>query len=163
MKRFYLFLFILNTTIVSFAQLPEIEVKDMDQNWISLSELSGEKLTVIDFWATWCKPCVTGIPKLNSIYKDLSEQGVSFVGVNIDGPRNQSKVKPFANSLNIKYPIVLDPNQELVNDFNVTAFPTLIVLNEKGKEVFVHEGFNPGDEKIIKDEITKLLNNETEN
>ncbi len=157
MKRFYLFLLIVIMAEVSFAQLPEIEVKDINQNWISLNNLSGEKLTVIDFWATWCKPCVTGIPKLNSIYQEFSKQGVEFIGVNVDGPRNQSKVKPFANTLDIKYPILLDPNQDLVNDFNVTAFPTLIVFNAKGKEVFVHEGFNPGDEKIIRDEIAKLL------
>lgn len=157
MKRFYLFLLIVIMAEVSFAQLPETEVKDINQNWISLNNLSGEKLTVIDFWATWCKPCVTGIPKLNSIYQEFSKQGVEFIGVNVDGPRNQSKVKPFANTLDIKYPILLDPNQDLVNDFNVTAFPTLIVFNAKGKEVFVHEGFNPGDEKIIRDEIAKLL------
>jgi len=157
MKYLFLFLFLLILTLFSKAQLPDVEVQDLDQNWISLEKLGGEKLTVIDFWATWCKPCVTGIPKLNSIYQEFSKQGVEFIGVNVDGPRNQSKVKPFANSLGIKYPIVLDPNQDLVNDFNVTAFPTLIVLNSKGKEVFVHEGFNPGDENIIKEEITKLL------
>lgn len=157
MKRFYLFLFVLNITVAVSGQLPDIEVKDIDQNWVSLNSLKGEKLTVIDFWATWCKPCVTGIPKLNSIYKEFSEQGVEFIGINIDGPRNQSKVKPFVQTLGIKYPIVLDPDQDLVNDFNVTAFPTLIVINSEGKQVFVHEGFLPGDEKKINAEITKLL------
>lgn len=154
---------VLCSSLVSYSQLPDIEVKDMNQNWVSLNDLGGEKLTVIDFWATWCKPCLTGIPKLNSIYKEFSKEGVEFIGVNIDGPRNQSKVKPLAKTLDINYQIILDPNQDLVNDFNVTAFPTLIVLNKKGKELFIHEGFNPGDEKIIKDEISKLLKNETEN
>lgn len=157
MKKYILIIFVLFATLFSQAQLPDIEVKDISQNWISLTDLSGEKLTVIDFWATWCKPCITAIPKLNSIYKEFSGQGIEFVGVNIDGPRNQSKVKPYAISLNIKYPIVLDPDLELVSEFNVTAFPTLIILNEKGKEVFVHEGFNPGDENIIREELSKLL------
>lgn len=139
------------------AQLPDVEVKDINQNWSSLSDYSGEELTIIDFWATWCKPCVTAIPKLNTIYTKVANQGVNFIGVNVDGPRNQAKVKPFANSLNIKYPILLDPDQNLVDEFNVTVFPTLIVLNEKGKEVFIHEGFNPGDEKIIEEELSKLL------
>jgi thioredoxin-related protein len=89
--------------------------------------------------------------------------GIQFVGVNADGPRNQSKVKPFAKSLNIKYPIVLDPDQDLVNEFHVTAFPTLIVLNKKGKKVFIHEGFNPGDEKLIQKELSKILKNEAAN
>lgn len=157
MKNIFLFLIVINITIFSSAQLPEIEVKDIDQNWVSLDEFNGEKLTVLDFWATWCKPCVTGIPKLNSLYKEFSEQGVEFIGINIDGPRNQSKIKPFVQSLGIQYPIILDPDQELVDDYNVTAFPTLIVINNKGKQVFVHEGFLPGDEKRIKEEISKLL------
>jgi len=162
MKRLYMFLAGMCLAIITMAQLPEIEVKDINQNWISLDELNGEKFTVIDFWATWCKPCVTGIPKLNTLYAKFSDQGVEFVGINIDGPRNQSKVKPFAKSLGIKYPIILDPDQELVDYFNITAFPTLIVLNKKGKEVFIHEGFNPGDEQIISEELDKLLKNETE-
>lgn len=157
MKSFLLVIFIIYSSIDTFAQLPELEVRDLDQNWISLSDLNGEKLTVIDFWATWCKPCVSALPKLNLIYTEFSEQGVAFVGINVDGPRNQSKVKPFVSTLSIKYPIVLDPDQDLVNEYNVTAFPTLIVLNSEGEELFVHEGFNPGDEVIIRDKLIKLL------
>jgi thiol-disulfide isomerase/thioredoxin len=163
MKKAVLLFVICLNSFLAFAQLPDVEVKDIDQNWISLSELNGEKYTVVDFWATWCKPCVTAIPKLNSIYDAFSGMGVQFVGINVDGPRNQSKVKPFARSLNVKYPIVLDPDQDLVDEFNVTAFPTLIVLNKKGKEVFTHEGFNPGDEKLIQKELSKLIEDETEN
>jgi len=163
MKKAVIIFFICLSSFLAFAQLPEVEVKDINQNWISLSELNGEKLTVVDFWATWCKPCVTAIPKLNSIYDEFSRKGVQFVGINVDGPRNQSKVKPFAKSLDVKYPIVLDPDQDLVNDFNVTAFPTLIVLNKNGKEVFIHEGFNPGDEKLIKKELSKLIEDEAKN
>jgi thiol-disulfide isomerase/thioredoxin len=163
MKELLITIFLIWSSLTAFAQLPDIEVMDIDQNPISLSELNGEKLTVIDFWATWCKPCVTAIRKLNSIYEELGPLGIQFVGVNVDGPRNQSKVKPFAKSLNIKYPIVLDPDQDLVNEFHVTAFPTLIVLNKKGKKVFIHEGFNPGDEKLIQKELSKILKNEAAN
>jgi thiol-disulfide isomerase/thioredoxin len=141
----------------SMAQFPDIETKDIDQNWVSLQDLKGEKFTVIDFWATWCKPCITSIPKLNAIYTDYASRGIEFIGVNVDGPRNLSKVKPFANSMKISYPLVLDPDQQLVDRFIVTVFPTMIVLNEKGEEVFIHEGFNPGDEQLIRDEFEKLL------
>ena len=157
MRKTIIFVLFVFTIISTMAQFPDIELKDIDQNWVSLEELKGEKLTVIDFWATWCKPCVTAIPKINSIYNEYSGQGIGFIGVNVDGPRNLSKVKPFATSMKIQYPLVLDPDQNLVNRFNVTVFPTLIVLNEKGKEIFIHEGFNPGDEILIKDELQKLL------
>lgn len=137
--------------------MPSVELRDLNRNWVSLADLKGEKLTVVDFWATWCKPCVSAIPKLNDIYEENKGQGVNFIGVNIDGPRNQAKVKPFVNTLGINYTTILDPNQELANDLNVSVYPTLLVFNSKGKEVFVHEGFNPGDEKIIRAELEKLL------
>ena len=149
----FLFVFVLSAQ----AQLPDLEVRDLERNWVALQELKGEKLTVVDFWATWCKPCVAAIPKLNTIAEEFSDKGVNFIGINVDGPRNQAKVKPFVKTLNINYTIILDPNQELVNELNVSAYPTLLVYNDKGKEVFVHEGFNPGDEKLIKKELEKLL------
>ncbi len=129
----------------------------MNNNRVNLNDLKGEKLTVVDFWATWCKPCISSIPKLNSIYKEYAEKGIQIIGVNVDGPRNSSKVKPFAKSLDIQYPVVLDTDQDLVNEFNITVFPTLIVINDKGKKVFTHEGYNAGDEKIITSELDDLL------
>lgn len=157
MKKSILLLIWVFIASFGMAQLPDIDVKDLDQNWVMLSDLQGDDYTVIDFWATWCKPCVSAIPKLNSIYQEFSGKGVEFIGVNVDGPRNQAKVKPFTKSLGVLYPIILDPNQELVDRYNVSAFPTLIVLNKKGEEVYVHEGFNAGDEIIIEAELEKLL------
>ncbi len=157
MKKILSILIISVAALTVRAQFPDIELLDIDKNHISLAEFKGEKYTVIDFWATWCKPCVTAIPKINKLYEEFSPKGIGFIGINVDGPRNLSKVKPFATSLNIKYPLLLDPDQDLVNRFNIRVFPTLLVLNEQGKEVFIHEGFNPGDENLIKDELTKLL------
>lgn len=150
-------LIVLLFAFAGFSQVPNVEVRDLNREWVSLQELKGEKLTVVDFWATWCKPCVAAIPKLNHISNEFKEKGVVFIGVNVDGPRNQAKVKPFVRTLNIRYTVVLDPNQDLVNELNVSAFPTLLVFDAKGKEVFVHEGFTIGDEKIIQAELEKLL------
>ena len=147
---------VLFVSLSGYAQLPDLGIKTLDQDWTSLEELKGEKLTVVDFWASWCKPCVSAIPKLNELYSEFKDQGVQFIGVNVDGPRNQAKVKPLVSSLNVRYPVVLDPDQELSSMMNVSALPTLIVFNAKGKEVFVHEGFAPGDEKLLKEKLQKL-------
>ena len=68
------------------------QFKSLDNNIFSIDDLKGEKITVIDFWATWCKPCVQSLPKLNEVYNKYKDQGVQFVGMNIDGPRNMAKV-----------------------------------------------------------------------
>ena len=78
------------------AQVVDFELKDLKNNIRNYSELKGEKLTLIDFWATWCKPCKKAIPELNSIYNAYKEKGVEIIGVNCDGPRSISKVIPLS-------------------------------------------------------------------
>lgn len=138
-------------------QLPEFSIKDINNNLQTFNDLKGEKLTLFDFWATWCKPCRKAIPELNKIYKAFQDKGVEIVGVNCDGPRSTAKVGPMARSLNIRYPVLLDINSDLMNELNLANFPTLIAVNSKGKIVYVHEGFAIGDEVEIIDAIEKHI------
>lgn len=133
------------------------EYKDLGNNTRSYNELKGEKLTLIDFWATWCKPCNKAIPELNKIYDLYKSKGVEIIGINCDGPRSVSKVAPLSKSLQIQYPVLLDINSELKSELNILAFPTLIMVNSKGKIVWIHEGFVSGDTEIIISEIEKHL------
>jgi thiol-disulfide isomerase/thioredoxin len=133
------------------------EFKDIENNIRSFYELRGEKLTVIDFWATWCKPCNKAIPELNKIYELYQSKGVEIIGINCDGPRSISKVAPLSKSLQIKYPVLIDINSELKTELNLIAFPTLILVNTEGKIIWVHEGFVTGDSEIIMAEIEKNL------
>ena len=134
------------------------EYKDLENNTRSYNELKGEKLTLIDFWASWCKPCNKAIPELNKIYDLYKSKGVEIIGINCDGPRSVSKVAPLSKSLQIQYPVLLDINSELKSELNILAFPTLIMVNSKGKIVWIHEGFVSGDTEIIISEIEKHLN-----
>jgi thiol-disulfide isomerase/thioredoxin len=133
------------------------EYKDLENNSRSFNELKGEKLTLIDFWATWCKPCNKAIPELNKIYGLYKGKGVEIIGINCDGPRSISKVAPLSKSLQIQYPVLLDINSELKSELNILVFPTIIMVNSKGKIVWIHEGFVSGDTEIIISEIEKQL------
>lgn len=156
MKKVILLLAGLILGFLAEAQISTYKLNNLSNEKVSINDLHGE-YTVVDFWATWCKPCVSAIPKLNTLYQEFAEEGVRFIGVNVDSPRNSSKVKPMVKSLGVTYPVLLDPDQELVEEYNVTVFPTLVILNKKGKQLFVHEGFSPGDEEIIKEEIENLI------
>ena len=124
---------------------------------VNIDALKGEKLTVLDFWATWCRPCINSIPALVKLSEKFQEKGVRFIGINADSPRNRSKVKPFVSSVGITYPVLLDSDQKLQSDFFINGFPTLLVLDGEGKVLFTHVGYIQGDEKIIEDTINKLL------
>ena len=151
-----MFLFLTGTSL-SAQQLPEFSIIDTNNNFQSFEDLKGDKLTLFDFWATWCKPCRKAIPELNKIYSEYQDKGVAIVGVNCDGPRSTAKVLPMARSLNIQYPVLLDINSDLMNELSLANFPTLIAVNEMGKIVYVHEGFALGDEVEIREAIDELL------
>ena len=127
------------------------KAQDINFQSVSFNDLKGEKFTIVDFWATWCKPCIQAIPKLSEIYGMYKDKGVQVIGINVDSPRNSAKVKPFVKAYKIDYTVLRDPSSEIASDLNVTSYPTLYI------------GFRPGDESILKNELEKLLNEKTNN
>ena len=148
---------IFSYTSLSAQNVKNFELKDLENNIKSFQELKGEKLTLIDFWATWCKPCNKAIPELNKIYDTFKSQGVEIIGINCDGPRSVSKVVPLSKALKIQYPILIDINSEIKTDLNILGLPTLIIVDDNDKIVWIHEGFVSGDAEVIIAEIEKLL------
>lgn len=156
-------LVIISFLLVTFAinsnaqKIRSFSLKDLDQQMRSFEEIKGEKLTLIDFWATWCKPCTKSIPELNKIYEAYKDKGVQLIGINGDGPRSVSKVAPVSKALGISYPVLLDLDQSLMTELNLSAYPTLLLIDSSNKIVWRHEGYLPGDENTIKKELDKRL------
>lgn len=157
MRLIILIMIILVSNSVISQDFRDYRLKDIDNNMILLDDIKGKELTVIDFWATWCKPCISSIPKIENLYDLYKDKGVQFMGINIDSPRNISKVKPFVNAIGISYPVLYDSNQELMTEYNVFSIPTLLIANSQGEIIYTHEGFNPGDEKELAKKLDELL------
>lgn len=142
---------------LSAQRLPSIELEDIHEQSVSIEELRGESLTVIDFWATWCKPCTKAMPYLEDIYQDYKDSGVQFVGISCDGPRSISRVPSVVESLGVNYSILKDISCQLKGELDFPAFPTLIIVDSNLEILWVHEGFATGDETLIADKIKELL------
>jgi len=136
----------------------ETRLKNTDGQQSSILKEAGEnEIIILDFWATWCKPCVKSIPKISELHQAYKDKGVSFIGINTDSPRNIAKVRPFVKTHGIKYPVLMDSQQELMNELLINVFPTLLIINSEGKILYSHRGFSNGDENLIKEEIEKQL------
>ncbi len=155
---FVLIILFLNINI-SFSQetAPDFRLPDLKGKQVSLKSLLGKGPVVLDFWATWCKPCVKYLPKLQKVYDKYKKDGLVVVGINEDGPRNRAKINPFIKSKRINFPILIDANSQVMRSYRIMGLPATIVISSDGEIYKVHKSYKPGDEKILEKEIQDLL------
>lgn len=119
-------------------QAPPFSLKNLDGRPLSLADYKG-KVVLINFWATWCKPCRVEMPSLNKLFKKYGKQGLVVIGVSIDKTRDP--VREFLEEIPLDFPIVLDSDTSVSKNYKVFAFPTTFLIDRGGilKEKFIGE------------------------
>lgn len=153
----FLFLFVWMSSLL-WAQLPSVVLKDIDGKVIRTDTLSnmGQPF-IIDFFATWCKPCNRELTAISEVYEDWQkETGVKLIAVSIDQAQNIHKVKPLADQEEWQYDILLDPNSDFCRALGVQLIPYTLIVNGDGKIAYRHQGYVDGAENTLIEEIRKL-------
>ena len=105
---------------------------------IDTAALSG-KVVVVNFWATWCVPCIREIPSFNRLHKDFAAQGVAVLGISMDD-EGAVRVQPFLKKHPMDYPVGLG-SDALNQQYNLDVLPVTLVFDRTGKQVKRFEGF----------------------
>jgi peroxiredoxin len=136
---------------------PPFTARTLDNRKLVLASLTHRGPVLLDFWATWCEPCVASLPELETIQRKYDARGLTIVGISVDGPRNFSKVRPFVSRMDLTFPIVLDEDGSLQERYQVRAMPTSILIDSSGQIVHVQTGYRPGSNEEVEALIRGLL------
>ncbi len=137
--------------------LAGIRLPDLDGTVVDLGSYLGKGPILLDFWATWCTPCLAALPELNQLHADLGPRGLQMLGINEDGQRNAAKVKPFVKAQRFDFPVLLDLDREAQDRLQVAVLPTTLLLDSKGNLLHTSFGYRPGEIDKLRQKIEPLL------
>lgn len=137
---------------------PDFSGEDLDGRSISLDDFVG-KIVLLDFWATWCRPCVQAIPHIQAISEKFRDKPVVVLGVNQDDPDERQRVKEFLDKKKITFRQVMpsEEGEDIGERYGVRGIPTTILIDASGIVRRVHVGFSPDTGEKLTADIEKLL------
>ena len=134
--------------------LPPINLQDFDGKAIPADQFKGN-IVVLDFWATWCVPCIAEIPTLNRLQEKYGAKGVRVLGVTM-ASGDAAEVRPFIGRNKMKYTVLMGDDDQ-VYDLNVVAFPTTYLVTRDMKVFRRYIGAGPKKAAELEADIQKLL------
>jgi peroxiredoxin len=134
---------------------PAIELPGLDPGQsYSLEALRG-RVVLVNFWATWCKPCEDEMPAMNRLYRELEPQGFEMLAVSVG--EDAATVRAFRDRLGIVFPILLDEQKEVARDWQTFAFPESLLVDRDGRILERYVGPREWDAPAYVERIRELL------
>lgn len=133
---------------------PDFAVEDLDGKIVKLSELKGQ-VVLLDFWATWCGPCVAALPSIDELHKNNEAAGLKVFAVNVQEAK--PKVVKFRTDKKLSLPMLLDAQGEAARAFMVSAIPQTVLIGKDGKVRKVLIGFSSDEKEALQKAIEKAL------
>lgn len=140
------------------ATASDFTARDIDGKTVKLSTYLGKQAILLNFWQTWCEPCVAEFPHLRRMYEANKDKGFVLFGVAMDGPETVANVPAFAKRNQLNFTVLLDEDSHVAQMYNPKkSAPLSVLIDKTGKIVMIREGYNPGDEEYLAKDVAKVL------
>jgi peroxiredoxin len=143
--------------IASGSKAPDFELEVFGGGSIELSKALEKGPVLVDFWATWCTPCLRAMPSYQKLYAKYRNQGFTVLAVSQDVPKAQKTIGEFFEKRKLEFPALLDGDGKVAGKYGVMSLPTSFLVAPDGRVVSRHTGFLDGDEKELEAQIQALL------
>ncbi len=134
---------------------PDFSITSSEGEYLSLDELKG-KVVLLDFWGTWCGPCVASVPGLRELNKRFANNS-SFVMISVSSDGSEEKWKDFIGKEKMVWPQFLDRERTVIRAFRVNAYPTYVLLDAEGIIRYRTSGMSLDKEAILEDAVKKQI------
>lgn len=140
------------------ATATDFSARDIDGKTVKLSTYLGKQAILLNFWQTWCEPCVAEFPHMRKMYDANKAKGFVMFGIAMDGPETVANVPAFAKRNQLNFPVLLDEDSHVAQIYNPKkSAPLSVLIDKTGKIAMIREGYNPGDEEYLAKDVAKVL------
>jgi peroxiredoxin len=129
---------------------PDFSLPDLSTNIVTLSSYRGQKVVLMDFWATWCGPCRMAMPGLQELQEKFKDHGLEIFSVNQGEAAGQ--VGSFIQRKKYTFHVVLDQDGAVGGKYGVQGIPTLVLVDKKGVVQWLSVGYSENE-----DDLTQLV------
>jgi peroxiredoxin len=137
---------------------PDFQLSTLSGDTVSLSEHLGKQVILLDFWATYCAPCLVAMPHLNDLHRKYESQGFVVLGVSVDERESLDEVRSIVQKLKVAFPILLDQDAEVLALYNEnSSAPYSVLIDRRGRIVKKKEGFDVAALEELEGDIVQAL------
>ena len=134
---------------------PPVNLENLDGKPVDLARHLGKEIVILDFWATWCGPCIAAMPEVNAAAEKFADRGVARYFVNLQ--EDAETIRAFLKEQKLDVPVALDSEGAVAAEYGVTGIPQTVIVGKDGKVQVVHVGFSDNLQTELTAELEDLL------